>query len=254
MSKIALTISYPPYMGCRPSKWSTTLHNGTLKTNSFGVFCIVSCTDEFIANSTIGSNSNQLEVGCWYNKYLNTYSNIWWVRSVYLSDWRWYADISKILVCRMSHNADQKFNVKHRSWSCKTAFRTPKICTMASKNNLVHYTALNYPSPTKQGVKWTYSMNFSIQVKTSLKLATTGRFIKNIYELYIKPSSWNKNRIQKPMRSSSEVLALLTHAITLDEPFYIGYHMWPTKMIIKSLECFKNTQEAWKVTEIKLSK
>ena len=172
-----MTISWAPYTGCRPSKWSTTLHNGIPKTNLFGVFPILSWTAEFKANLTIGSNSNKLEVGYSHNKQLNTYSNIWWVHSVYLSNWGWYIDISKILVWRISHNADQKFDVKCRSWSCKTTFGTPNICTTASSNNLAHYMALNCPSPTKKGVKRIYFVNLSMQVKSTLQLATTRRLV-----------------------------------------------------------------------------
>ena len=167
-----------------PSKWSTTLCNGTPKTNSLGVFPILSCTDEFIANSTIGSNSNQLEVGCSHNKHLNTYSNVQWVHSVYPSDWGQYADVSKILACRISHNADQKFNVKHWSQSCKTAIRTLNICTIASKNNLAHYAALNCPSPTKQGVKQIYFVNLSMQVKTALQSAKMGRLVMKSMDIH----------------------------------------------------------------------
>ena len=131
----------------------------------------------FFFFSTIGSNSSQLEVGYSNSKYLNTYFNIQWVCSVYPSVWEWYADISKTLVCKVSHNADQKFDVKHGSKSCKTAFRALNICTMVSKNNLSHYAALNCPSPTKQGVKWIYFVNLSMQVKTALQSAITGRLI-----------------------------------------------------------------------------
>ena len=56
------------------------------------------------------------------------------------------------------------------------------------------------------------------------------------------------------MRSSSEVLALLTHATTLDEPFHIRDHTWPPHMMSKSLEHFINAQVAHKVTAMKLSK
>ena len=45
-----------------------------------------------------------------------------------------------------------------------------------------------------------------------------------IHGPYIKLSGWNRNSIQQPMRSSSEILAPLTHAKTLDEVFYIGDH------------------------------
>ena len=48
-----------------------------------------------------------------------------------------------------------------------------------------------------------------------------------IHGPYIKLSIWNGNRIQQPMRSNSEVLALLTHATTLNEPFHIGDYAWP---------------------------
>ena len=75
-----------------------------------------------------------------------------------------------------------------------------------------------------------------------------------IHGLYIKPSSWNRNRIQQPMRSSSEVLAPLTHTTTLDKLFHIRDHMWPLHTMSKSLEHFKNAQVARKVTAMKLSK
>ena len=45
-----------------------------------------------------------------------------------------------------------------------------------------------------------------------------------IYGPYVKLSGWNRNRIQQLIRSNSEVLALLIHATTLDEPFHIGDH------------------------------
>ena len=46
-----------------------------------------------------------------------------------------------------------------------------------------------------------------------------------IYGLQIKLSGWNRNKIQLPMRSISEVLALLAYATTLGKLFHIGDHM-----------------------------
>ena len=125
---------------------------------------------------------------------------------------------------------------------------------MASKNNLAHYEGLNCPSPTEQGVKQTYFVNLSIQVNTALQSATTGRLVTKSMDYTSKPSGWNKNRIQQPMGSSTEDLALLTHAATFDEPFHIRDHMRLLHMIRKSVEHFTNIQVAHKVTAMKLSK
>ena len=75
-----------------------------------------------------------------------------------------------------------------------------------------------------------------------------------IHGPYIKPSGWNRNKIQQPMRSSSEVLALLTHATTLDVLSFVGDHILPPHTMRKSLECFTDAQVAHKVTAMKFSK
>ena len=77
----------------------------------------------------------------------------------------------------MSHNANQKLDLKHGSQLYKTAFGTSNIYTMGSKNNLVYHVALNCPSHSKQGVKWTYFVNLSMQVKIALQSATTARLV-----------------------------------------------------------------------------
>ena len=87
-----------------------------------------------------------------------------------------------------------------------------------------------------------------------IAISKNRKFGNEIHGLYIKPSGWNRNMIQQPMRSSSEFLAQLTHATTLDEPFHIRDHTWPPYMMSKILEHFMNTQAAQKVTEMKLSK
>ena len=56
------------------------------------------------------------------------------------------------------------------------------------------------------------------------------------------------------MRSTSEILAPLTHAITLDEWFHIGDYMWPPHTISKSLEHLMSAKIAQRVTSMKLSK
>ena len=56
------------------------------------------------------------------------------------------------------------------------------------------------------------------------------------------------------MRSSSEVLGLLIHATTLDEPFHMGDYMWPPHIMNKSLEYFTNAQVGCKVIAMKLNK
>ena len=66
-----------------------------------------------------------------------------------------------------------------------------------------------------------------MQVKTALQSATTKKVGNKIHGPYIKLSGCNKNRIQQPMRSNSEVLALLAHATTLDELVHIRDHTWP---------------------------
>ena len=75
-----------------------------------------------------------------------------------------------------------------------------------------------------------------------------------IYVPYIKLSGWNRNRIQQPIKSSSEVIAPLTHATTLDEPFHIRDQTWLPHMMSKSLERFMDAHVAKKVTEMKFSK
>ena len=75
-----------------------------------------------------------------------------------------------------------------------------------------------------------------------------------IHGPYIKPSDWNRNRIQQPMRSSSEITAPLIHATTLNELFCISYHAWPPHTMIKRIEHFINAQVAHKVTAMKFSK
>ena len=87
-------------------------------------------------------------------------------------------------------------------------------------------------------------MNLSMQVKTALQISNNREFGNEIHGPYIKPSGWNRNRIQQPMRSNSEVLALLTHATTLDELFHIGDYTWPPHTMSKSLEHFMNAQVA----------
>ena len=71
---------------------------------------------------------------------------------------------------------------------------------------------------------------------------------------HIKPSGWNRNRIQQPMRSSSEVLAPLAHATTFDEPFHIGDYTSLLHMMNNSSKGLTKAQVARKVTAIKLSK
>ena len=87
-----------------------------------------------------------------------------------------------------------------------------------------------------------------------IEISNSREVINKIHGPYIKPSSWNRNRIQQPMRTSSEVLALLIHATILDELFYIGDHKWLQHIINMRLEHFKNAYMAHKVTAMKLGK
>ena len=118
-----------------------------------------------------------LEVGCSQNKHLNTYSKVQWVHSVYPSDWGWYADISKILVWQ---NIPQCWPevccevwimiVQNRLWNSKHMYNGIK----EQSNKLC---GAQLPLPMKQGVKQTYFLNFSMQVKTAFQSATTGRLV-----------------------------------------------------------------------------
>ena len=87
-----------------------------------------------------------------------------------------------------------------------------------------------------------------------ITISNNSEVVNEIHGPYIKPSSWNRNRIQQPIRSRSRVFAPLAHATTLDALFHIGYYTWLPHTMNKSLECFMNAQVARKVTEMKLRK
>ena len=93
-----------------------------------------------------------------------------------------------------------------------------------------------------------------INVGKNIAIKNNREVGNKIHEPYIKASGWNRNNIQQPMRSNSEVLAPLKHTTTLDGPFHIRDHEWLPHAMKKSLQCFTNAQMAQQVTEMKLSK
>ena len=71
-----------------------------------------------------------------------------------------------------------------------------------------------------------------------IAISNNGEIGNKIHGPYIKASGWNRNRIQQPMRSNSEVLAPLKHTTTLDGPFHIRDHEWLPHAMIKELRAF----------------
>ena len=154
----------------------------------------------------------------------------------------------------MSHNADQKFNVKRGLQSCKTTFKTPKICAMASKGQSSTLCGAQLHLPYEKRGQTDIFFGFVNVGEKCIAISNNREFCNKIHGPYIKPSGWKRNRIQQSIRISCKVLPLLTHAITLNELFHIGDHIWPPQTMIKSLECLTSAQVTRKVTAIKLSK